>query len=92
MKIELTDYWDIWGNEEEGWEVNNIARNEYTTRKFDIWDRKKVLQWLKRIEYLQKRVRRDMLEWEETDQGFILYQASNGIPLCEIRLLEEGKL
>jgi len=27
--------------------------------------------------------------WDvETDEGYILYQANNGLPLCEIRLLE----
>jgi len=88
MKIEFVDFWDVWGNPKDGWEVNNLSRNEYTSRKFDIWNRKKVLKWLKRIKYLKKTVREKSIEWKETDEGYILYQANNGLPLCEIRLLE----
>lgn len=24
MKIEIVDYFDVWGNEEDGWEVNDV--------------------------------------------------------------------
>ena len=89
MKIELTDYYDVWGSERDGWEVNNLSRNGYTSQKFDIWNRKKVLKFLKKIGYLKKTVRENSMIWEETDCGFFLYQSCNYLPLCEIRLLEE---
>ena len=28
MKFQLIDYFDVWGNEEEGWEVNNQAKTD----------------------------------------------------------------
>ena len=32
MKVLVTDFFDVWGNSKDGWEVNNLCRNVYNTR------------------------------------------------------------
>lgn len=82
MKISVTNYFDVWGNKKDGWEVNNWCADEYTVRKFDIFDKQAVLRFLKRIDFLLPSVRVKSLTWEDTDRGWIIDQASDGCPVC----------
>lgn len=88
MTVTVTNYFDVWGNAREGWEVNNQCHDEYKVRKFDIYSRKAVLRFLKRINFLKKTVRLASIRWEETDSGYFLDAASNGCPVCEVRIAE----
>jgi hypothetical protein len=30
MKITFVNYWDVWGNERDGWDVNDVSRHSLT--------------------------------------------------------------
>ena len=55
MKVLVTDFFDVWGSEKEGWEVNNLCRTIYNTR-YKLNSRKSCLKFLKSINYLKKSV------------------------------------
>lgn len=29
MKFQVVDYYDVWGNETDGWDVNGVSREDY---------------------------------------------------------------
>ena len=88
MIVTVTNFFDVWGNARDGWEVNNQCHADYKVRKFDIHNRAAVLRFLKRIQFLGKAVRLASITWEETDRGYYLEAASNGCPICEVRVEE----
>ena len=53
MKVLVTDFFDVWGNSHDGWEVNNQCHDVYNTR-FKLDSRKSCLKFLKSIDYLKK--------------------------------------
>ena len=89
-KIRVTNYFDVWGNKKDGWEVNNLCHDDYSVRSnFDIWNKKAVLRFLKRIDFLNKTVRMASLDWEATNRGFIIDQHSDGCPVCSVEEVME---
>ena len=84
MKVLVTDFFDVWGNAKEGWEVNNQCRTVYNTR-YKLHSRKSCLKFLKSINYLKKSVREASIYWEEDmENGYILYQAKDLMPVCSV--------
>lgn len=83
MKVLVTDFFDVWGNKKDGWEVNNLCHNVYNTR-YKLDSRKSCLKFLKSIDYLKKSVREASIYWDYMDNGYILYQAKDGMPLCTV--------
>ena len=83
MKVLVTDFFDVWGNSHDGWEVNNLCRNVYNTR-YKLDNRKSCLKFLKSIEYLNLYVKEASIYWEYIDNGYTLYQAKDGMPLCTV--------
>jgi len=59
-RLRLVNYFDVWGNEKDGWDVNN-ACEEWN----DVWtcdlDDKTLLKILKSTGFLQKHVRTNQL-------------------------------
>lgn len=49
---DLIDYFDVWGNEEDGWEVNNQCKVDEITISDDVTD-EEILKYLKDIGYLK---------------------------------------
>ena len=82
MKVLVTDFFDVWGNK-EGWEVNNLCRNVYNTR-YKLDTRKSCLKFLKSINYLKKSVCEASIYWEDMENGYILYQAKDLMPVCSV--------
>jgi len=86
MKVLVTDFFDVWMNM-EGWEVNNQCRTVYNTR-YKLDSRKSCLKFLKSIDYLKKSVREASIYWEYMDNGYILYQAKDLMPICSVEFGE----
>ena len=93
MKLTIIDFWDVWYNDTDGYWVNDQA-----IRTFDLpgkldQSEKGILKALKKVGYLGKRVRRNMLGWDWEEDGVILYDkkgnGGNWIPLCKVCLDEE---
>ena len=59
-RLRLINYFDVWGNEKDGWEVNNQC-----IEWDDIWtselDNKTLLKILKNTDFLQQNVRTNQL-------------------------------
>jgi hypothetical protein len=50
-KYRVIDYFDVWGNETDGWEVNNLAEVGYITVK-DYTDKEEIIRALVNINFL----------------------------------------
>ena len=87
MKVLVTDFFDVWGNKKDGWEVNNLCRNVYNTR-YKLDTRKSCLKFLKSIDYLKKSVREASIYWEDMENGYILYQSKDLMPICSVEFGE----
>ena len=83
MKVLVTDFFDVWGNSKDGWEVNNQCHDVYNTR-FKLDSRKSCLKFLKSIDYLKKSVREASIYWEDMENGYILYQSKDFMPICSV--------
>ena len=88
MKIRITNYFDVWGNAKDGWEVNNLCHDEYTVRKVDLYNKKALLRLLKRLNYLKKNVRTNQLDIDgfSYENRIEISQRSN---YCQLFAIEE---
>lgn len=87
-RLRLTHYFDVWGNEKDGYDVND-ARIVWD----DIWthdlDDKTLLKILKNTGFLQKHVRTNQLnfDWPGPDYCEITLR-KNYYPLCRIDIID----
>lgn len=84
-RYELINYFDVWGNAKDGWEVNNQCvefDDLYLTD--DITD-KEILDYLKETGYLSTSDMRRIVV-ENWGDGFIeIYQRKGMVPLYSLR-------
>ena len=80
----LVDYFDVWGNAEDVWEVNN-ASVEFDDLYLDpeITD-EELVDYLKYIDYFTKFVTVDQLIIEDGGDHIEFFQASDGKPICRL--------
>ena len=88
-KLRLINYFDVWGNKKDGWEVNNLC-----TEWDDVWtkdlDNRVLLKILKDTDFLQKHVRTNQLifDWIGPDCCEILTRR-DGYPLARIEIIDQ---
>ena len=79
----LIYYYDVWGNARDGWEVNDqrlVCDDLVITEDASQYD---VMQALKRMGFLAKHVRLNMLEFSVWDADMIeICLRRDGRPLC----------
>jgi len=81
MKIEIIDYFDVWGNEKDGWDINDVIRHKDIKVKND---NDAIFEKLIELNLIpQGKTWEDyyILEW---DNGFELYDLTNDKPICAI--------
>lgn len=78
-KIRFTDYYDVWGNSEEGYFVNN-ATEEIDTIK-DL-RKETILEYLKDKGFLKKSVTLDDLQFDDFGDGYEISEADTSYMLC----------
>ena len=86
MKVELATY-DVWGNARDGYEVNAAYRaGTFEDDKLDLNNDRSIMEFLKRIGYLNKYAKLKSIE-VEGDPEFSIYinDAKDGYPLWELR-------
>ena len=87
-KLRLTNYFDVWGNEKDGYEVNDarIERDNIWTNELDD---KTLLNILKNSGFLRKNIRINQLnfEWVGPECCEISVQR-NGYPLGRIDIID----
>ena len=77
MKYRLYDY-DLWGNEEDGYEVNNVL---YSDIVFDIEEDTTDEDIIKQVKN-KERIKDFSIEGE---YGYFLYVNYKDVPYCELR-------
>jgi len=84
MKINIIDYFDVWGNKKEGWEINNWFQNAFKVKITDIFNKKKLLKIMKRLGYIKPGVRTTQLLFEEIDNGYEISLNKTNMPLFRV--------
>lgn len=88
FKYRLVDYFDVWGNEEDGFEVNNLCYlddikveiNEDSTHK-------NIIDILKEQNYLEKTVKVSDFDIMDDFEFIEFSSAENGMPLFRLELV-----
>jgi len=94
MKFELIDYFDVWGNEIDGFGVNNLCK--FGIIEFaDYPTELQIQNAFKKIEYWNKSVKRT--QWRidgNSDADFIeIEQKKDGRPLCRlVRISDDSEI
>ena len=87
-RLRLVNYFDVWGNKKDGWDVNNAC-----VEWDDVWtcdlDDKTLLKILKSTGFLRKDVRINQLnfDWLGPDYCEITLR-KNYYPLCRIDIID----
>ncbi len=84
MKVLVSDFFIMWDNSKEDFEIIYKNRTTYNTR-YKLNSRKSCLKFLKSIDYLKKSVREASIYWEYMDNGYILYQSKDLMPICSVQ-------
>lgn len=85
----LVDYYDVWGNADDGWEVNNVSREDEITISDDASD-EEIFEYLRdTVKYFNK-----SLKFEDVyvtgDDDIIEFEASaDGMPICRLERIRE---
>ena len=87
MKVLVSDFFIMWDNSKEAFEIIYKNRTTYNTR-YKLNSRKSCLKFLKSIDYLKKSVREASIYWEYMDDGYILYQSKDLMPICSVEFGE----
>lgn len=88
-RLKLINYFDVWGNKKDGWEVNNLC-----VEWDDVWscelDNKTLLKILKNTDFLQKHVRTNQLifDWIGHECCEISVRKSH-YPLGRIEIIDQ---
>lgn len=86
-KVELIHYFDVWGNPEEGFQVNNLC-SEWTHEVDDLDDRT-LFDLLHEKNFLRPDVDFEELEFEDLYPFIEFSVAENGCPIGRFVVLEE---
>lgn len=85
----LVDYFDVVGNEENGWEVNNLAVVEEEIYLDEEISEAELLKFLKRIGWMKKHVRLNMVEFEWSDGIVEISERKSSRPLGRLEREEK---
>jgi hypothetical protein len=89
-KYELINYFDVWGNPEDGYEVNNQCIEFNDLWVADDATNDDILKYLQSIGFLKSSVTLDQLTFDDCAMGYIeLRQAADDCPICALREIEE---
>jgi hypothetical protein len=86
-KYQLINYFDVWGNEKDGFEVNNLCVEEKDLMIEENSTDKEIFQFLKLIGFIKKTVRLNQLNIDKNFCDSILCEIEErktGRPICRI--------
>ena len=88
MRFQVVDYYDVWGNEVDGWDVNDISREDYyIDLVFDNTD-EEIIEKLVEVGYLNKEsVDNIAVDWLD-DTMIELTLKENWMPLGRLEKVE----
>ena len=84
-KYTLVNYFDVWGNEKEGYEINNLCNEVEGITITDDASEKDILKYLVQIGFLttsdRRKVRIDTTDWDMME----IYAVKNNYPIGSLR-------
>jgi hypothetical protein len=86
MLYKLVNYFDVWGNSKDGFEVNNLAVVENEVYISDDSTNKEIVQFLKSIGYFKKTVRMNMLDIYNDGELIEFFQKKDGMPIGRLEV------
>ena len=87
-KYKLIDYFDVWGNADEGYEVNNLCTAiEEVEIPFDA-TKEDIIRILQEVDYLGESVIPDMFEVVDDWEMIEIFRDSDMYPLGRLELIE----
>ena len=87
-KWRVVNYFDVWGNARDGWEVNNLCEHAIITANIET--RADVLKALKACDFLRPHVRLNMIDFPIGIGDVTEVDArKDGRPLCRLEWIED---
>lgn len=84
----LIDYFDVWGNEEDGWDVNNLTKIDLDISLSENYTHAEVIDILKEKGYLTLSASLENIEIVDNYENFIeFFVKSDGQPFCRLERL-----
>ena len=77
--------YDVWGNEEDGWEVNDVWKTWHTVELSPECTDDEVIEELIACGYADPELKKSGIETDGDDQ-YITVELPNGYPFCELRM------
>lgn len=80
---------DVWGNEDDGWEINNMFSTNLTVSLNEEFSEKEILTELVNIRFFIKKVKtKKLLNVEIGEDEIWIENTDNGFPLCKLVLIK----
>lgn len=87
LKYRLINYHDVWGNQEDGWEVNNMCSEGELELSEDYTNNEIVLKLIDFGFFKPTVTLEDVRIWDDYHM-IELYQSANNKPECRLELIE----
>jgi hypothetical protein len=88
VEATLVNYFDVWGNKKDGWEINNLC-TEGIIELPENFDKKDIVKSLKEFGFFKNTVRLNMLDIEDCYPYYeICHKADGYKPICRIEIRE----
>ena len=92
MRYKLIDYYDVWDNEKEGYEVNNLCTCATGIEITDDATDADIINYLKSINFLSEKATTETIELSGDDFFIELTEKETGYPLGRLeRELKNGR-
>ena len=86
-RVKLINYFDVWGNKKDGWEVNNQCIEWDDGIMVEISNRE-ILELLKITGFLKKQVRINQIIFDDYGEFIELSQKKDYCPICRLEIEE----
>lgn len=85
ITIKLIDHYDVWGNNKDGYEVNDSVSSYFQTSEKNLETEKNIIQWLKKEGVLKKTSKQKTFMFEWMDDTIVdIFVRKNRYPLITI--------
>lgn len=85
-KYLLIDYFDVWGNQEDGWEVNDLKKFGTVYIKDNATD-EEIIDHLISIGYLVPEAKGNMTIICNDDKFIEIFETETDMPFCRLELI-----
>ena len=88
VKVKLVDYFDVWGNAVDGWDVNNSLCIMIGDIELENFEDKTIIKALHEIGWLTKLATLETIEINDEYPFFEITEKETGFPLGRLEVFE----